>query len=177
MILSVNKLSLDDLKEMYQIVRRRYQVQSMLSNNTFNPIDEIAADSGWRPLTVDELMTVHFDNKEYTIKRNKNIQSRETNMSNDQYLLVCLMEECSEVAKECSKALRFGMMGDGYTGCKSDGNWFVPKERIVKELADLTGVVDLMNDMKLLSHCKSEDIDAKKASLLRYLEKNKNGQT
>lgn len=57
-------------------------------------------------------------------------------MNNTEYLLVCLMEECSEVAHRASKALRFGLrevqQGQGETN----------EQRLTSELNDLHGVVE-----------------------------------
>jgi hypothetical protein len=61
-------------------------------------------------------------------------------MNVEEHLLCCLGEEGTEIAKDCSKAMRFGL---------GDVNFMVPEgpnnqERIVDELNDLMGVVQLM---------------------------------
>ena len=59
------------------------------------------------------------------------------------HLLVCLAEECGEVAKECHKALRFGIDDKltldphGARGTEGPTN----RDKIVGELNDLMGVV------------------------------------
>ncbi len=65
-------------------------------------------------------------------------------MTGDEYLLVCLMEECSEIQKAASKALRFGP--NGYWDAENGTN----REAIARELDDLAGVVELLYDRKLL---------------------------
>ncbi len=49
------------------------------------------------------------------------------------YLLICLMEECAEISKEASKALRFGL-ADRYEGT-------TPESRLTGEYNDLLEVV------------------------------------
>jgi len=58
-------------------------------------------------------------------------------MTNVQYLLTCLMEECAEVAQRCSKAIRFGLDEVHL----EDGNTLTNERRIVDEICDLRGVV------------------------------------
>lgn len=54
----------------------------------------------------------------------------------EEYLLVCLMEEASEIQKACAKALRFGL----------DRHWAqedkTTRLAIEEEVADLTGIVE-----------------------------------
>jgi hypothetical protein len=62
-----------------------------------------------------------------------------------QHLLVCLAEECGEVAKECHKALRFGLDDQvtldphGPRGTEGPTN----RQKIAAELNDLRGVLTL----------------------------------
>lgn len=60
-------------------------------------------------------------------------------ISETNHLLACLNEECGEVAKEVDKSFRFGL---------DDHNFLKPigpsnRERIVDELNDLMGVVEM----------------------------------
>lgn len=67
-------------------------------------------------------------------------------MTTQEHLLVCLMEECSEVQKACAKALRFGL-DDTYRADNELGlpKWdLTPRQEIRHELNDLIGVVSLL---------------------------------
>lgn len=67
-------------------------------------------------------------------------------MNRIEHLLACLAEECGEVAKECHKAQRFGLDDqvtldpEGPRGLEGPTN----REKIIMELNDLLGVVDMM---------------------------------
>lgn len=63
-------------------------------------------------------------------------------MNTKEYLLTCLSEECSEVAKEASKAMRFGLH-DKYNG-------ETPLERMIGELNELTCVIVLLMEHGVL---------------------------
>lgn len=73
-------------------------------------------------------------------------------MNTTEHLLVCLAEECGEVAKECSKALRFGLDDqltlnpDGPRGTEGPTN----REKIIAELNDLCGVVRMLEQHGVL---------------------------
>jgi len=61
-------------------------------------------------------------------------------MNSKEHLLVCLSEEANEVAKDCSKALRFGI---------DDVNILYPsgptnRQRLIDELNDFMAVVCLL---------------------------------
>lgn len=58
----------------------------------------------------------------------------------EQHLLVCLGEEGGEIAKECAKALRFGIDDRNFLHPEGPNN----RERIVDELNDLMGVVEFL---------------------------------
>ena len=59
-------------------------------------------------------------------------------MNEVEHLLVCLSEECAEIQKAVSKALRFGL-DDGYPGENTTN-----LQDIIKELNDLEGVIQLL---------------------------------
>lgn len=67
-------------------------------------------------------------------------------MNITEHLLACLAEECDEVSKECHKALRFGLDDKvtmnplGPRGTEGPTN----REKILTELNDLLGVVDML---------------------------------
>lgn len=56
------------------------------------------------------------------------------------YLLICLMEECSEVAIEASKCLRFGP-NDTHKETKGS-----PKERLAFEVDDILAIIDCLRE-------------------------------
>lgn len=64
-------------------------------------------------------------------------------------LMVCLLEEASEVAKAMSKAKRFGL--DDYP--PNVPGAMTNKTKIASELGDLIGVINLINR----EHCGSDD--------------------
>jgi len=61
-------------------------------------------------------------------------------MNKENYLLVCLAEECAEVQKEVSKALRFGL-DDTNPSTKIKN-----RNSIVNELNDTLAIIDLLVD-------------------------------
>lgn len=61
-------------------------------------------------------------------------------MNVEEHLLVCLAEEGAEIAHDCSKSLRFGINDHNYLNPTGPSN----KERLVEELNDLIGVVQLL---------------------------------
>lgn len=67
-------------------------------------------------------------------------------MTETEHLLVCLMEEASEVAKECAKALRFGL--DDVNPNNPGGG--TNRDRIVRELADLYAIVQMLRFRSVL---------------------------
>lgn len=66
-------------------------------------------------------------------------------MTRDEHLLVIAAEECAEIAKRCSKALRFGLnetqadAGHAVTGSPEES--LTNRERIELEYNDLAGVI------------------------------------
>jgi hypothetical protein len=66
----------------------------------------------------------------------------------EQQLLIVLAEECSEVIKEVSKALRFGI-DTTYKGTS-------PKERLQWELVDLISSIELLQDEEVIDLNNSE---------------------
>lgn len=81
-------------------------------------------------------------------------------MNRTEHLLTILAEECAEVAKETSKAIRFGL------GEMMPGQSLTNRERILKELQDLWAAVEMLD----LQHVDREAIDRKKAKVEAFLK-------
>ena len=85
-------------------------------------------------------------------------------MNRNEHLLVILAEECAEIAKETSKAIRFGM--DEVMPGQALNN----RQRILRELNDLWAVVEMLNlqvvDREAIEHKKT-----KVAEFMNYAEK------
>ena len=84
-------------------------------------------------------------------------------MDRKEYLLTCLIEECSEVQKEATKALRFGL----------DDNWRdrgAQADRIVHEFCDLISVYQMLVEEGLLNDITTEEmIEMKKERVEKYM--------
>lgn len=93
-------------------------------------------------------------------------------MNRTEHLLVCLMEEASEVQKACAKALRFGL-DDTY---RADNEMELPKwdmtprEEIQHELNDMRGVVALLRHEKVLPELSPQD-DVEESAKIAKVEK------
>lgn len=87
-------------------------------------------------------------------------------MTKREHLLVCLAEECTEVAQACAKALRFGLE-DSYPGyCDGKTN----REAIVAELHDVLAIIDLLEDDDILIMPADRDaIESKKAKVRKFM--------
>jgi len=95
-------------------------------------------------------------------------------MDSTEHLLTCLAEECGEVAKECAKALRFGLDDQvtlnphGPRGTTGPTN----REKIVDELNDLLGVVIMLTQRGILPENWQDFArqDAKTHKVARYMD-------
>jgi hypothetical protein len=84
-------------------------------------------------------------------------------MNKAEYLLTCLIEECSEVQKEATKALRFGLEDDW----KERGT---QASRIAHEFCDLISVYDeLVKEGLLEDVSTAEMIEMKQQRLDKYM--------
>lgn len=70
-------------------------------------------------------------------------------ISEREHLLICLAEECAEVIQACSKALRFGLDDDHQS---ANPDIVSPRKYIVKELADLTAVIEMLYGQQGITH-------------------------
>ena len=87
-------------------------------------------------------------------------------MTNLDHLLVCLIEECSEIIKDASKALRFGLQDFNPNDLEQKTNL----SRIRTELNDLYGVIELLNEHHLELDIDRELIDNKKEKVKEYMK-------
>jgi len=99
-------------------------------------------------------------------------------MNTTNHLITCLAEECGEVAKECHKALRFGLDDKvtrdplGPRGTEGPTN----REKIVDELNDLMGLVRMLTMRDILpedwlDESKQKAKAIKVARFMDYAEK------
>lgn len=85
-------------------------------------------------------------------------------MNTHEHLLVCLAEECAEVAQRASKALRFGI--DDVQA----GQPLTNKARLGEELADLEAVIQMVRAMGLIPDAPSvRRIEAKQQRVGDYM--------
>jgi hypothetical protein len=84
-----------------------------------------------------------------------------------EHLLVCLNEECCEIAKECTKALRFGL--DDYNAENHDDP--LNRERLRRELCDLLGVIELLVARGVITdpHLDTQRIYFKKVRVAKFM--------
>lgn len=85
-------------------------------------------------------------------------------MNKQEHLLVVLSEECAEISKEVSKALRFGLEDHEPNSHESN------RERITKEIADFIGVVEMLYDYKIVKRPQLFDIEEKKKKVEKYMQ-------
>ena len=87
-------------------------------------------------------------------------------MNTTEHLLTCLAEECSEVQKAVSKALRFGLQ-DGYPG----GNTTNAQD-IAKEVTHLMAVIDILREHCIIEQPKGAELvyGSKRARVLEYMD-------
>lgn len=76
----------------------------------------------------------------------------------------CLIEECAEVIQRATKAQRFGLRE------VQPEQELTNEERLAAELADLTGVLELLWDEGLKLTGEEEAIAAKKAKVKKFMD-------
>lgn len=108
-------------------------------------------------------------------------------MTREQHLLICLAEECSEVIKEVTKILRFGLIkeDDELRHTTLKGREVEPNgPRLQQEIIDIMSVIDMLIDEEfpfpLLGNTDDESyeklhelLQAKKEKVEGYIEKAK----
>jgi len=87
-------------------------------------------------------------------------------MNKKEHLLVCVNEECSEVAKAITKILRFGV-DDRYPPISGTTNL----EKLSEECTDVLAVLEMLEDAKIVQINRSRAaIELKKAKVFRYMD-------
>lgn len=87
-------------------------------------------------------------------------------MNRKELLLVCLAEECAELAKVASKSLRFGLDSDNL-GKKLKKN----SELLQEEFSDIVGIMRLLMDEKYIEQTTAEDMEEQVAAKGEKFEK------
>jgi NTP pyrophosphatase (non-canonical NTP hydrolase) len=88
-------------------------------------------------------------------------------MTKTEHLLTCLIEECAEVQKEATKALRFGL----------DDKWGGEKttvEKLSHEMYDLLAVYEMLVTGRVIPAISSQEVAekivAKHKRVLKYMD-------
>ena len=90
-------------------------------------------------------------------------------MLNHEYLLTCLMEECAEVIKECSKSLRFGLKSKGFIVDASNNP--TNAQCISDELNDVFAVAVMLEGKKNIPGFRNNNkMSEKQKKLKRYMK-------
>lgn len=85
-------------------------------------------------------------------------------MTETEHLLECFAEECLEVAQRVTKANRFGL------GEVQPGQELTNEQRIVGELNDLMGVLEMLRERHIITTPLSRDaMDAKKLKVAKFM--------
>lgn len=85
-------------------------------------------------------------------------------MNRTEHLLTCLIEECAEVQKEATKALRFGLNDDWHR----DGT---PAHKLEEEFSDLLSIYQMMCDAGFIKYIHTKDRQYKKSEkVLKWME-------
>ena len=81
------------------------------------------------------------------------------------------MEECAEVAKEASKALRFGLHDSNPNDSEQPGS--TNSQKITREIEDLYGVIGMLHDECGINVPTLKGIDAKRVKINKFLNYSK----
>lgn len=90
-------------------------------------------------------------------------------MNRTEYLLVGLSEECSEVAKEISKALRFGLDDCNPNAMPSEVG-ITNSQKITQEIADFIGSSEMLFLEGIIKRPNILDIEKKKDKIKKYIK-------
>lgn len=102
------------------------------------------------------------------MKATSNIQHSTSNvqvpLTETQHLLLCLAEECAEVAQRVSKALRFGLYE------VQEGHTLTNAQRIAVELDDLMAVAQILHVRGILPDHSDERTKRKRERVALYMD-------
>ena len=94
-------------------------------------------------------------------------------MNREEHLLVILCEECAEVTKEATKALRFGLDDHAPGTPEPETN----RKKLNAELLDLVAMIDMCINDDIIDRIDFDIenglVDAKKRKVEQYLEYSK----
>lgn len=88
-------------------------------------------------------------------------------MTLSEYMLTCLIEECSEIIKDATKAQRFGL--DDIAPGSEQTN----AEKIAHEVNDLIGIITMLKGNKLLSSAilfNQDEVEAKIIKVKKWMK-------
>jgi hypothetical protein len=88
-------------------------------------------------------------------------------MTRQEHLLTIVTEECNEVGKVCSKALRFGL------DHKLEGKEFTNQELFIREFNDLAVAVEMAIGMPVTELLSNSLMSAKRAKVEKFLQYSK----
>jgi hypothetical protein len=95
-------------------------------------------------------------------------------MNKNEHLLVILAEECSEISKDVSKSLRFGL--DEWS--PYDPEQLPNRHKISQEITDLLAVAEMLVEEGVIGKFDERVfIDRKKEKVKKYMEYSKNAGT
>ena len=84
-------------------------------------------------------------------------------MNKREHLLTCLIEECAEIQKTATKALRFGLDDHAPDGPLNS-------ESIAHEIADLLAIVEMLEDEKIIPVLRTpKAVQSKKDKVIKYM--------
>lgn len=85
-------------------------------------------------------------------------------MNKTEHLLTCLIEECAEIQKSATKALRFGLDDHGPDGPP------INSESIAHEITDLLAVIEMLESEEIIPILRTpQAIQAKKDKVIKYM--------
>lgn len=84
-------------------------------------------------------------------------------MTREQYLLICLAEECDEVGQRVMKALRFGLSE------VQAGQELSNAERILDEMQDLVAVYTILSNENMIPDLGFVDVDRKLSKIEKFM--------
>ena len=96
-------------------------------------------------------------------------------MNESEHILICIAEECAEIQKAVSKALRFGL-DDRHPNSNQTN-----KDDLAFEIADLLGAIEMAQDYGIIPDHGEEKIrshmQAKKENILKFMNYAETGGT